>query len=105
MTIPTTNDLLPQMLAPVVSLAVAACVILGLVELWRAMKARRRAWALPHVDGWHYRDSIARAASGHAVAAPPSSVMKSRRFTRSPRRRAAGETKARRDQVPWLSLA
>src|SRR5262249_53393530 len=61
--------------------------------------------ALPHVDGWHYRDSIARAASGHAVAAPPSSVMKSRRFTRSPRRRAAGETKASRDQVPWLSLA
>ena len=47
MTIPTTNDLLPQMLAPVVSLAVVACVILGLVELWRAMKARRRAWASP----------------------------------------------------------
>jgi len=47
MTIPTTNDLLPQMLAPVVSLAVAACMILGLVELWRAMKARRWAWASP----------------------------------------------------------
>src|SRR5262245_32576247 len=28
-----------------------------------------------------------RAASGHATAAPPTSVMKSRRFTRSPRRR------------------
>src|SRR5262249_5716856 len=32
--------------------------------------------------------ACARAASGHAVIAPPSSVMKSRRFTRSPRRRA-----------------
>src|SRR5262249_26777017 len=30
----------------------------------------------------------ARAASGHAAAAPPSSVMNSRRFIRSPRRRA-----------------
>src|SRR5262249_29215220 len=29
----------------------------------------------------------ARAASGHVVAAPPMSVMNSRRFTRSPRRR------------------
>ena len=29
----------------------------------------------------------ARAASGHAAAAPPSSVMNSRRFIRSPRRR------------------
>src|SRR5215468_10396424 len=32
--------------------------------------------------------SCARAASGHAAAAPPSSVMNSRRFIRSPRRRA-----------------
>jgi hypothetical protein len=30
----------------------------------------------------------ARAASGHVAAAPPSSVMNSRRLTRSPRRRA-----------------
>ena len=32
--------------------------------------------------------TCARAAHGHAAAAPPSSVMKLRRFTRSPRRRA-----------------
>jgi CheY-like chemotaxis protein len=32
----------------------------------------------------------ARAASGHAAAAPPSSVMNSRRFIQSPRRREAG---------------
>jgi hypothetical protein len=32
----------------------------------------------------------ARAASGHAAATPPSSVMNSRRFIRSPRRRARG---------------
>src|SRR5262245_35924078 len=33
----------------------------------------------------------ARAAKGHAAAAPPSSVMNSRRVIRSPRRRAAGK--------------
>jgi hypothetical protein len=44
----------------------------------------------------------ARAASGHA-AAPPSSVMNSRRLTRSPRRRVAEFAKARRDQAPWRS--
>src|SRR5262249_35852481 len=47
----------------------------------------------------------ARAASGHAVAAPPSSVMKSRRFTfaviRSPRRRARAASAARRGRAPW----
>jgi hypothetical protein len=32
----------------------------------------------------------ARAASGHATAAPPISVMNARRFTRSPRRRVLG---------------
>jgi hypothetical protein len=32
-------------------------------------------------------DCCARAVGGHAAAAPPSSVMNSRRFTRSPRRR------------------
>jgi hypothetical protein len=44
----------------------------------------------------------ARAASGHA-AAPPTSVMNSRRFIRSPRRRAAEEIKARRYRAPWRS--
>ena len=37
----------------------------------------------------------ARAASGHAAAAPPSSVMNSRRFIRSPRRRARAAPAAR----------
>jgi uncharacterized protein YchJ len=32
-------------------------------------------------------DCCARAASGHAAAAPPSSVMKARRFIRATRRR------------------
>jgi hypothetical protein len=45
----------------------------------------------------------ARAASGHAAAAPPSSVMNSRLFTRSPRRRVAGESKAHRDRASWRS--
>src|SRR6266542_4122243 len=36
-------------------------------------------------------------------AALPRSVMNSRRFTRSPRRRAAGGAKARRARAPWPS--
>ena len=36
----------------------------------------------------------ARAASGHAAAAPPSSVMNSRRFIRSPRRRGRAASAA-----------
>jgi hypothetical protein len=37
--------------------------------------------------------------SGHATAAPPSSAMKSRRFTRSPRRRAQALSPAGRDKM------
>ena len=37
----------------------------------------------------------ARAASGHATAAPPSSVMNSRRFIQSPRRQPRAESAAR----------
>ena len=37
----------------------------------------------------------ARAATGHAAAAPPSSAMNSRRFTRSPRRRGRARCQAR----------
>ena len=44
----------------------------------------------------------ARAASGHA-AAPPSSVMNSRRFIRSPRRRGRAASAARRGRAPWRS--
>jgi hypothetical protein len=44
-----------------------------------------------------------RAASGHAAAAPPSSVMNSRRLIRSPRRRAAGDAMAPRGREPWRS--
>jgi hypothetical protein len=44
-------------------------------------------------------DCCARAASGHAAAAPPSSVMNSRRFTRSPRRRGRVASAGLRDQV------
>src|SRR4051794_41066351 len=44
-----------------------------------------------------------RTASGHAAAAPPMSVMKARRFTRSPRQRAAAETKALRCRLPSRS--
>src|SRR5262249_15590548 len=36
----------------------------------------------------------------HSAAAPPSSVMNSRRFIRSPRRRAAADATARRGQAP-----
>ena len=42
----------------------------------------------------------ARAASGHAAAAPPSSVMNSRRFIRSPRRRGRAASPARQGQAP-----
>jgi hypothetical protein len=42
----------------------------------------------------------ARAASGHA-AAPPRSVMNSRRFTQSPRRRAARFQSELLRQAPW----
>src|SRR5262249_18648592 len=45
----------------------------------------------------------ARSASGHAIAAPPRSVMNSRRFIRSPRLRVAEAVKALRDQAPWRS--
>src|SRR5262249_15509954 len=40
----------------------------------------------------------ARAASGHAAAAPPTSDMNSRRFTRSPRRRWRAASRALRGQ-------
>src|SRR5262245_42090183 len=43
----------------------------------------------------------ARAASGHA--APPRSVMNSRRFTRSPRRRGAMLQSALQRRAPWRS--
>src|SRR5262249_61887450 len=39
----TDNDLLPQIIAPIVSLAVAFCVFLVLVGLWHAVTGRRRA--------------------------------------------------------------
>ena len=45
----------------------------------------------------------ARAASGHATAAPPRSVMNSRRFIRSPRRRGRAASAARRGRAPWRS--
>ena len=35
------------------------------------------------------------------AAVPPSSVMNSRRFTRSPRRRAVAKIEERRDRAPW----
>src|SRR6266571_4004847 len=44
----------------------------------------------------------ARAAIGHATAAPPTSVMKARRFIRSPRRRATGRIPASSDRAPSL---
>jgi hypothetical protein len=46
-------------------------------------------------------DCCARAASGHAAAEPPTSVMNSRRLTRSPRRRARAVSPEFRDQAPW----
>src|SRR5262245_4230499 len=42
----------------------------------------------------------ARAASCHAAAAPPSSVMNSRRFIRSPRQQARAASEAVRSRVP-----
>src|SRR5262249_55207228 len=45
----------------------------------------------------------ARAASGHAAAAPPSSVMNVRRFTRSPRRRPREACWGQSGRAPWLS--
>jgi hypothetical protein len=58
-------------------------------------KARTRACISTFVGGYGIRIPIRRtrsaccerAASGHAAVAPPSSVMNSRRFIRSPRRR------------------
>jgi hypothetical protein len=44
--------------------------------------------------------AAARAASGHAAAAPLSSVMNSRRFTRSPHRRARAALRALRGRGP-----
>ena len=41
----------------------------------------------------------ARAARGHAAAAPPSSVMNARRFTRSPRRRGRAQSGECRGQA------
>src|SRR5262249_37121201 len=45
----------------------------------------------------------ARAASGHAAAAPPSRGMKSRRFTRSPRRPAPRVSAKIGYRAPWRS--
>src|SRR5262249_14189350 len=45
----------------------------------------------------------ARAASGHAAAAPPRSVMNVRRFTRSPRRRGREASAEFRGRAPWRS--
>jgi hypothetical protein len=41
------DDLLAQMVAPLVGLGLIACVILVLVRLWRGMLARRRALGVP----------------------------------------------------------
>ena len=43
------------------------------------------------------------AASGHAAAAPPSSVMNSRLFTQSPRRPAQAASAEIRGRAPWRS--
>ena len=45
----------------------------------------------------------ARAASGHAAAAPPSSVMNSRRLIQSPRRRWQARQVEWRCRTPWPS--
>jgi hypothetical protein len=47
--------------------------------------------------------SAARAASGHAAAAPPSSAMKSRRLIRSPRRQARASLAAQSARALWPS--
>src|SRR5215469_895234 len=46
----------------------------------------------------------ARAASGHAAAAPPSSVMNSRLFIRSPRRRGRAAAAARGEEFAERTL-
>ena len=56
-----------------------------------------------HPDAPHRSGCCARAASGHTAAAPPSSVMNSRRLIRSPRRRAVADRTAPRGQAPWRS--
>jgi hypothetical protein len=43
----------------------------------------------------------ARAASGHPAAAPPSTLMNSRRFIRLPRRRARAASVEFRGRAPW----
>jgi hypothetical protein len=45
----------------------------------------------------------ARAASGHVAAAPPSSEINSRLFTRSPRRQARAASPAHRGRTPRRS--
>jgi len=50
-----------------------------------------------------FADCCARAASGHAAAAPPSSVMNARRFTRSPRRRGRARLAEFRGRSPSRS--
>ena len=60
--------------------------------------ARRR----PPTRSFGHRASCAGAASGHAAAAPPMSVMNSRRFIGSLRRRAAGTFQVSSARAPWL---
>jgi transposase len=57
-----------------------------------------RRYASGEVD-WTGR--ISRVASGHAAAAPPSKVMNSRRFIRSPRRREPRTTPLSSVRSPW----
>src|SRR5438128_4511040 len=77
----------------------------GLVQALpeRTDKVRRpgRHRRAEKTDHWH-RLCCARAASGHA-AAPPTSVMNSRLFTRSPRRRVTGSMWATQYRSPWRS--
>src|SRR5262249_23939009 len=49
-------------------------------------------------------DCCACAASGHVAAAPPSSVMHSRRLIRSPRRQPRAAYRAPLGRAPWPSL-
>src|SRR5215472_11995655 len=51
--------------------------------------------------GYPAFDVCARAASGHATAAPPSNVMNSRLFTQSPRRRGQAESSGFRGRASW----
>ena len=55
-------------------------------------------------DGHHFPPCSGRAASGHAAAAPASSVMNSRRLTRSPRRRGRASAWEFRGQAPNVTL-